>query len=84
MISLLIAANALLSADAPANLEAELVALVATQEKTHSAYLRLSYDATRTMSGFNQHLGRESTDVARYEVRSRSNTAVALMPRMAR
>lgn len=76
MISLLIAANALLSADAPANLEAQLVALAATQEKTHSAYARLSYDATRTLSGFNQHLGRELTDVARYEVRSRSNTVM--------
>lgn len=74
MISLLIAASALLAADAPANLEAQLVALAATQEKTHGAYLRLSYDVTRTISGFNQHLGRESTDVARYEVRSRSNT----------
>jgi hypothetical protein len=74
MISLLIAASALLSADAPANLEAQLVAHAATQEKTYSAYARLSYDATRTISGFNQHLGRELTDVARYEVRSRSNT----------
>ncbi len=68
MISLLIAASALLSADAPANLEAQLFVLAATQEKTHSAYARLSYDATRTISGFNQHLGRESTDVCRYEV----------------
>ncbi len=68
MISLLIAASALLSADAPENSEAQRVALAATQEKTFSAYARLSYDATRTISCFGQHLGSESTDVARYEV----------------
>ncbi len=78
MIALLLTTCSLLAADAPANSEEQLNAVLGMQEEAAKAYARLSYDAESISTGIDPREGRVTTHVGKYEIRSRSNTVMAV------